>query len=99
MRKILCLFYLLLILCPVFTQNYETIKPDIPAHFGNYIHSIQTDSTTYSGDTTFYHNFPMIRTSFEECEYIFGASWTGYSIIILPNGYNLFVNKNLCEVK
>lgn len=95
MKKALSIFCLVFIFTSVSSQNYETIKPEISAHFGNIIHSIEIDSITYSGDSTFFFNFQMIREGSGECDFVFGASWTGQKIIALSNGYNLFVNKNL----
>ncbi|MBN2891894.1 MAG: T9SS type A sorting domain-containing protein [Bacteroidales bacterium] len=83
----------------VSAQNYETIKPESIVHFGNTIHSIKIDSTETSGDSLFYYNHKMIRYGINDCEYAFGGSWTGNKIIVMPNGLNIFLNKNYDSIK
>lgn len=93
MKKNFLIFALTFISYYSFAQDYISIKQEQTTYFEN-IKTIRIDSVTSSSDTIFYHNFRMMRESSEiGCYNRFGASWTGQSIIILPNSYNLFVNK------
>jgi hypothetical protein len=75
------------------SQDYQTVRPEYTA-FYNQMNTIRIDSITQSGDTTFLHNFRMIRGDNDYgCYNLYGDSWTGKPIIILPSGLNLFVNK------
>jgi len=76
-----------------FSQDYTSIKPNYTSYYGNYHFAIKLDSITYSADTTFYHNFKRITTN-GTGNYKLGDSWTGKDIIILNNGYNLFINRD-----
>jgi hypothetical protein len=77
----------------LFSQDYQTVRPEYTAFF-NQTNTIRIDSITQSGDTTFLHNLRMIRGDNDYwCYNLYGDSWTGKPIIILPSGLNLFVNK------
>ena len=94
MRKIFIFLLLIILLKQVFAQNYKTVIPGDTTYFNGGTAVIQLDSITNSGDTVMYHNFKMIRANDDFATYdLQGASWTGKNIMVLPNGINMFVNK------
>lgn len=99
MKKISIILLVLFVFQQSNSQNYKTIIPEIISHYGENLYPIRIDSITNSGDSIFYHNFKMIRYQNNGYYSILGSSWTGENIIILPNGYNLFVNKDKDTIK
>lgn len=99
MKKITIIILVLFIFQQSSSQNYKTIIPEIISHYGEYLYPIQIDSITNSGDSIFYHNFKMIRYQNNGYYRLHSSSWTGENIIILPDGYNMFVNKDLDTIK
>ncbi|MCL2131219.1 MAG: T9SS type A sorting domain-containing protein [Lentimicrobiaceae bacterium] len=84
-------------------QNYQTVNSSVTTAFiGNndqQVESIRIDSSfVYGGDSVFYpfYNIQMIDY---DCYLPFSYSWIGKKMIIKPDGYNCFINRENDTVK
>jgi len=87
-------------------QNYQMVSSNSTSHFSYggdaYIHSIKIDSSSVSGSDTILYNFRVISDNYStenECIDLKDTSWAGQKIIIRPDGYNIFFNKNSDSIK
>lgn len=97
MKRILQVIYLVLIYQASYSQNYQSINPNVISHFGTNYYPIQIEDITFSNDTTYFHNFDMIR--YENNSLRISSNWTGKKIILTPDGNNTFINKNGQPIK
>ena len=84
-------------------QNYQTVNSTVTTTFiGNdnqQAESIRIDSSfVYLGDSIFYP-FYNIQQSDYNCYLPFSYSWIGKKVIIQPDGYNYFINRENDTIK
>jgi len=84
-------------------QNYQTIiSSNITTFIGNdnqQVESIRIDSSFVDmGDSIFYPFYNIQQIDYE-CYVPFSYSWIGKKIIIKPDGYNYFINKDNDTIK
>ena len=75
-------------------QNYQSVTSDRIAYFKNdagNIRSLRIDSSGFISDSVLYP-FTIMQGVSDNCVSPFVASWIGPSVIIKPNGLNLFIN-------
>lgn len=94
MKKYLILFLNSFLFLTCFTQNYQTVKTTTEAMFssGGQFIGIKTDSFKIRGTDTVLYSYHVGRQNGDDsvCFTLLGSSWIGDSIIIKPNGVNIF---------
>lgn len=78
-------------------QDWKSIRPSAVSYYSNDstdIHAIRIDSSLISGDTTVYYPYKMFRPGSKGLYNVLGDNWIGAKIKTLPNGINIFNNKN-----
>ena len=79
-----------------FSQDWNCIKTNSKSYFSVDsidIHAIRIDSSSVSGDTTIYYPFKMLRKDSYGFYRELGDNWIGWKIKVIPEGYNIFYNK------
>ena len=105
MKKIVIIigFFFLMVSQFAFGQGYQTIHSSVTSTFsGNtnkQVESIRIDSSfVEQGDSIFYPFYNIQQIDYD-CFFPFSYSWIGKKIIIKPDGYNYFINRENDTIK
>jgi hypothetical protein len=80
----------------VFSQDYQCIRDNATYFYsdGTNIKAIQIDSVVSSAEGLVYYNYPTLGGESYDCLSQFWPSWIGRSVLVKPDGDNVFFNKN-----
>jgi hypothetical protein len=100
MKKILFFLLLVTVRVGLIAQNHQTVvSTNTTTFIGNQVESIRIDSSFVDmGDSIFYPFYNIQQVDYD-CFMPFFYSWIGKKIIIKPNGYNYFINRNNDTIK
>ena len=100
-RHLLLAFCCILLTFMVKGQNYQTVYPDRIVSFvdeENYYSFVRIDSTGYDNGLILYP-FSVNHWLYDYCFSPTAGSWIGTEILIMENGYNIFLNHESDSIK
>jgi len=96
MKKAFLFWTMLLAVARVFSQDYQCIRDNATYFYsdGTNIKAIKIDSVVNTAEGLMYYNYPTIGGDSWDCLSQYWPSWIGRSVLVKPDGDNVFYNKN-----